>query len=184
MADSPSMPRRTRMALVAACGGGATKAPPTTVPVTTTTTTTTIPPVALVTAPDTAPSGSTIALSLTNATPGAIITFTIMRPDAKTFTGSPKTVAPDGTVAASYVSAGDPIGVYTVNAMGDAGVVTTATFTLTPAVPGVGPTAAKPGAATTAKPAAATTAKPAAPTTAKPAAPTTKSVTATTAVTR
>jgi hypothetical protein len=181
MADSPSMPRRTRLAVavavalvgvaslaLAACGGGSKAPPPTTVAATTTTTTT-IPPIALVVAPESAPSGSAIALSLTNATPGASILFTILRPDGKTFTGTPKVVAADGTVAASYISAGDPIGVYTVSANGDAGVVASGAFTLTQAVPGVGVTAAptvKP-ATTTAKPAT-TTVKPAV-TTAKPA---------------
>ena len=153
---------------LAACGGGSKAAPPTTVAATTTTTTTN-PPIALVVAPESAPSGSTIALSLTNATPGASILFTILRPDGKTFTGAPKVVAADGTVAASYISAGDPVGVYTVSANGDAGAVARGAFTITRAVPGVGATAAptvKP-AATTAKPAG-TTAKPAA-TTAKPA---------------
>lgn len=123
--------------LLAACGGGGSPkvAATTTVPETTTTTTT-VPPVTLTASPDTAPSGSSIALNLAGAAPGSSIEFVITKPDGKTFRGSPKVVAPDGTASGTYNTTGDPVGAYTVAATGVAGTVATGTFNLTQALPG------------------------------------------------
>ena len=95
----------------------------------------TIPPLAppqLTITPEDGPAGETFMFSLTGAKAGEIITFTIDGPGPDTFTGSPHTASPEGTVTTRYESSGDEPGTYTVVATGDRGTSLQTSYRLGP----------------------------------------------------
>ncbi|CAB4775524.1 MAG: hypothetical protein F2754_03810 [Actinobacteria bacterium] len=112
------------------CGGGSSKPPATTTTIAPPTTTT-APPAVLTINPASAPISTIISLSVTGATPGESITFTLTSPSGKVFNGSPHVVEPTGATSAAYNSTGDAVGSYKVQAIGSGGTSITGTLTLT-----------------------------------------------------
>lgn len=111
------------------CGGGSSKPPATTTTIAPPTTT--APPAVLTINPASAPISTIISLSVTGATPGESITFTLTSPSGKVFNGSPHVVEPTGATSATYNSTGDAVGSYKVQAIGSGGTSITGTLTLT-----------------------------------------------------
>jgi hypothetical protein len=117
---------------IVGCGGGSGKPPATTTTIApATTTTTTTPPAVLTINPASAPISAIITLSVTGATPGESITFTLTSPSGKVFNGSPHVVEPTGATSATYNSTGDEVGLHKVQAIGSGGTSITGTLTLT-----------------------------------------------------
>jgi LysM repeat protein len=90
-----------------------------------------IPPSTPVTISVTPPSAATSTvfdIAVGGAIPGEVVRFSITSPDGGVFEGPPHAVPPDGNVSASYRSAGEPPGTFTVVAEGDRGTSATATF--------------------------------------------------------
>jgi LysM repeat protein len=79
------------------------------------------PPAGVTVSPPDGISGSTFTFTVTGAKVGETITFQIMAPTGKVFSGSPHTASKDGVVTASYISTGDDPGTYAVVATGDRG---------------------------------------------------------------
>ncbi len=85
-----------------------------------------IPRIRLTVDPVTVTAGRSVAIRLTGAGPGEMITFTV-----NTHTGAPHTASTEGTVDATYRTATtDPLGPYTVTAAGGQGTHAQATFTV------------------------------------------------------
>jgi LysM repeat protein len=91
------------------------------------------PPVQLAIMPANASAGTVFELNLTGAIAGEVVTFEIASPDGGTFTGSPHSASPEGVVTATYRSAGDTPGTYSVVATGDRGTSVQASFVVEPA---------------------------------------------------
>jgi LysM repeat protein len=90
-----------------------------------------IPPSTPVTISVTPPSAATntvFEIAVSGAIPGEAVTFAITSPDGGVFEGPPHAVPPEGNVSASYRSAGEPPGTFTVVAEGDRGTNATVTF--------------------------------------------------------
>ncbi len=131
--------------LLAACGGGGgSKTSATRATTTTTVPPTTAKPAATLSVEPTAGKvGTTFTLTMAGAVGGETVTFHIRFPDNRVRDGQGHTVAPDGTLNATYVAtAGNPNGEYQVSATGTQGTQAAATFTL-------GPTTGVPSTATT-----------------------------------
>lgn len=121
------------LVLLGACGIGgssSSKSRPTT-------TTTTVPPTTakpsptLAVEPATGKVGTSFALTLTGAVPGEVVTFHIRFPNNRLRDGQGHTVAPDGTVKATYAAtAGNPDGEYQITASGSQGTQASSVFTL------------------------------------------------------
>lgn len=90
------------------------------------------PPVELKVTPANAAVGTVFAFELTGAIAAEPVTFTVAGPDGSSFTGPPHPASPEGLVTASYRSAGDPPGTYTVTATGERGTSVVASFDVEP----------------------------------------------------
>lgn len=88
------------------------------------------PPAGVTVSPPDGISGGTFTFTVTGAKVGETITFQIVAPSGKVFTGSPHTASNDGIVTASYISAGDDPGTYAVVATGDRGTSLRAEYRL------------------------------------------------------
>lgn len=86
------------------------------------------PPAQLTVMPNVAQSGQPFMFILTGAKAGETVTFEINAPDGGKFTGQPHAASQDGAVTASYNSAGDGPGTYTVVATGDGGTSVRAAY--------------------------------------------------------
>jgi LysM repeat protein len=88
------------------------------------------PPAGVTVSPPDGISGGTFTFTVTGAKVGETITFQIVAPSGKVFTGSPHTASNDGVVTASYISTGDDPGTYAVVATGDRGTSLRAEYRL------------------------------------------------------
>jgi LysM repeat protein len=88
------------------------------------------PPAAVTVSPADGISGGTFTFTVTGAKVGETITFQIVAPGGKAFTGSPHTASNDGVVTATYISTGDDPGTYAVVATGDRGTSLRAEYRL------------------------------------------------------
>jgi LysM repeat protein len=86
------------------------------------------PPAQLTVMPNFAQSGQAFMFILTGAIAGETVTFEISAPDGGKFTGPPHAASQDGAVTASYNSAGEGPGTYTVVATGDGGTSVQASY--------------------------------------------------------
>ena len=85
-------------------------------------------PVTISVTPPSAAANTVFDIAVSGALPGEAVSFTITSPDGGVFEGPPHAVPPDGNVSATYRSAGEPPGTFTVAAEGDRGTNATATF--------------------------------------------------------
>ncbi len=79
------------------------------------------PPAGLTVTPPDGITGMVFTFTVTGAKVGESVTFQVVGPGGRTFTGSPHTAAQDGSVNTSYRTDGDPAGEYDVVATGDRG---------------------------------------------------------------
>ena len=91
-----------------------------------------LPPAQLTVEPPIAVSGQPFTFNVTGAKAGEAVTFEINKPGGGKFSGQPHTASPDGAVSATYQSAGDDPGNYTVVATGDRGTSVQGTYMVTP----------------------------------------------------
>jgi len=91
-----------------------------------------LPPAQLTVEPPIAVSGQPFTFNVTGAKAGEAVTFEIAKPGGGKFSGQPHTASPDGGVSATYQSAGDDPGNYTVVATGDRGTSVQGTYMVTP----------------------------------------------------
>ena len=89
------------------------------------------PPVTITVNPPSAAANTVFEISLAGGIPGEAVKFAIQSPDGGVFEGQPHAVPTEGSVTASYRSAGEPPGTFTVTATGDRGTSATATFVVT-----------------------------------------------------
>ena len=85
-------------------------------------------PVTISVTPPSAAANTVFDIALAGAIPGEAVSFSITSPDGGVFQGPPHAVPPEGNVSASYRSAGEPPGTFTVVAAGDRGTNATVTF--------------------------------------------------------
>ena len=85
-------------------------------------------PVTISVTPPSAAANTVFDIAVSGALPGEAVSFTITSPDGGVFEGPPHAVPPEGNVSASYRSAGEPPGTFTVVAAGDRGTNATVTF--------------------------------------------------------
>jgi LysM repeat protein len=85
-------------------------------------------PVTISVTPPSAAANTVFEIELSGAIPGEAVSFSITSPDGGVFEGPPHAVPPEGKVSASYRSAGEPPGTFTVVAEGDRGTNATVTF--------------------------------------------------------
>lgn len=88
------------------------------------------PPAGVTVSPRDGISGNTFTFTVTGAKVGEAVTFQIMGPAGRVFTGSPHTASNDGVVTAAYISKGDDPGTYAVVATGDRGTSLRAEYRL------------------------------------------------------
>jgi LysM repeat protein len=88
------------------------------------------PPAGVTVSPPDGISGNTFTFTVTGAKVGENVTFQILGPRGRTFTGSPHTASNDGVVTATYISKGDDPGTYAVVASGDRGTSLRAEYRL------------------------------------------------------
>jgi LysM repeat protein len=88
------------------------------------------PPAGVTVSPPDGISGNTFTFTVTGAKVGETITFQIVAPGGRAFTGSPHTASNDGVVTATYISTGDDPGTYAVVATGDRGTSLRAEYRL------------------------------------------------------
>ena len=88
------------------------------------------PPSGLAVAPPDGIAGNVFTFTVTGAKVGETITFQIVAPSGRTFSGAPHTASQDGVVTATYISAGDDPGTYAVVATGDRGTSLRAEYRL------------------------------------------------------
>lgn len=88
------------------------------------------PPAQLTVTPPDAIAGTPLTLTVASAKAGEVITFEIVSPDGRIFTGSPHPASQDGAVAAKYDTTGDGPGTYKVVATGDRGTSLQASYRL------------------------------------------------------
>ncbi len=79
------------------------------------------PPAGLTVTPPDGITGMVFTFTVTGAKVGEAVTFQVVGPGGRTFTGSPHTAAQDGSVTTSYRTDGDAAGEYDVVATGDRG---------------------------------------------------------------
>jgi len=87
-----------------------------------------LPPPQLTVTPPDALAGTALTLTVTSAKAGESVTFEIVAPDGREFTGSPPPPSQDGTVSTTYNTSGDNSGTYKVVATGDRGTSLQASF--------------------------------------------------------
>jgi hypothetical protein len=134
----------------AACGGGKSKAASTTIP---RSTTTTIAPLSVTVSPGSGGVGTVFTFKVQGFESGEHLHFEVVFPNnSHTYVGQSHPVANDGTYSAPYTATkGNPLGTYTVKAIGDQGSTAEGSFELTsgPAATGGGSTATSNDAGTT-----------------------------------
>jgi hypothetical protein len=119
------------------CGGGTKKATTTT----TRQTTTTVAPQQVIVTPPSGGVGSVFTFKVQGFEAGEHLHFEVVFPNGHTYVGQSHPVAADGTYTAPYTSTkGNPVGTYTVKAIGDQGSTAEGHFELTSAAPGAAPT--------------------------------------------
>ena len=91
------------------------------------------PVVHLTVTPDHASGGNAFHFAVDGAQPSESVTFQIVAPEGKSFTGPAHVASANGDVSATYqTSQSDPPGAYTVTAKGDQNTTVTARFTVDP----------------------------------------------------
>ena len=134
------------MLVTAACGGGKSKAATTT---TVHSTTTTIAPLSVTVTPASGGVGTVFTFKVQGFESGEHLHFEVVFPNnSHTYVGQSHPVTNDGTYAAPYTATkGNPLGTYTVKAIGDQGSTAEGSFELTsgPAATGGGTTATTSG---------------------------------------
>jgi hypothetical protein len=114
--------------LAPACGGGSKTATTTT----TRETTTTVAPQKVVVTPPAGGVGTVFTFTVQGFESGEHIHFEVVFPDGHTFVGQSHPVGQDGTYSAPYTATkGNPLGTYTVKAIGDQGSTAEGKFDLT-----------------------------------------------------
>lgn len=126
------------LVLVVACGSPGERtalkkaaAPKSTAPASSTSTTLGMAAGTLSISPPSGPAGMSFTLTASRFPPGETVRFEINGPKDKTFTGPPHQVESNGTVSATYRTADDPPGEYTVKAKGDKGSSAEGSFQVT-----------------------------------------------------